>query len=385
MPFLAVSPGELKTKWMGESEERVRSLFAMARRYAPSIVFIDEIDTIGGGRDSASGNWNVSILNELLACMDGFSQGDRPVFVLGATNRPEALDPALKRPGRFDEMIPIDLPNARARRQFFERRLAALSFDSPPDLAPLVAGTTGCSPADLDRMVREAVYLAAAESRSTLRTADLERARRMVRFGAEQRDMELREDERRITAYHEGAHALLHATLFPDRPIDFITVVPSESGALGFVAPQQDESRHDLRRQDVKSQLAMLLAGREGELIATDGRANEVTAGASSDLQKATSLAYRAITEWAFDDEFGLVSLAGLPERAREALDGRLQSCLARWLDEARGAARRVLQDRRSTLDAIAAALLAEESMDGRQLQGIVGAGGSPTQAGTGS
>jgi ATP-dependent metalloprotease FtsH len=372
LPFVALSAGELKTKWLGESEQRIRDLFAMARRYAPAIVFIDEIDAVGGIRGRTPDHpWRDDVLNELLAGLDGFRSTDRPVFVLGATNRPDHLDPALRRPGRFDETIPIDLPNAKARRAFFERRLASVAHEEPLELERLLGGTSGCTPAQLDRIVREAVYLAAGEGRRAIRAADLEAARRLVRFGAQKEDVEVRPEELRLTARHEAAHALVHAVLFPDRPIDYLTIVPSESGALGLVAPLRDETRHDVRREDVRRQLAVFLAGRESELL-TGAAEDALTAGASSDLEKATVLAYRAIGEWGFDEAFGLASLAGMPATVRGAFEARLLERLPEWLAQGRATARRILEEKSATLDALAEALLASESLDGEDLVRIL-------------
>jgi cell division protease FtsH len=303
--------------------------------------------------------------------MDGYRSADRPIFVLAATNRPDDIDPALRRPGRFDETIPIDLPNAEARRAFFMSRLKAVAREGTPGLKRLVSGTAGCTPAQLDRIVREAVYLAAAEGRPAIRGADLEAARRLVRFGAEQEGMEIDPSELRLTARHEAAHALVHATLFPDRPIDYVTVVPTESGALGFVAPLADETRHDMRREDTRRQIAVYLAGREAELLA-GATEDALTAGASSDLRNATSLAYRAIAEWGFDDVFGVASLPGMPVAARGPFEARLQERLPDWLEKGRETARRILEERRDVLDALAEALLKRESIYGEDLMKIV-------------
>ncbi len=371
LPFLAFTASEIQSKWAGESEQRIRDVFDRARRYAPAIVFIDEIDAIASARREDTADWRASVVNQLLASMDGFKAGDGPVFVLAATNHPEALDPALTRPGRFDEIIPIDPPNAAARRQFFERRFHGIRAAPEVDLDGLVRTTAGCTPALLDRIVREAVYGAAADGRAEISGADLAAASRAVRFGANREVAEIDPEERRQTAYHEAGHAVVHRLLFPERRIEYLTIVPNESGALGFLAPESDERRRSISVADVRKEIAVCLAGREAERAAS-GRDDAVTGGASSDLRRATKLAHAAVAEWAFDAEFGLVVPAALPA-IHSALGDRLEQRLACWLEEGRRTAVELLERHRTALDALAGALLEKESLDGDAVEAVAG------------
>ncbi|GMV41633.1 MAG: hypothetical protein AMXMBFR64_33490 [Myxococcales bacterium] len=355
LPFLAMSAGELQSKWVGESEERIRELFQRAQAYAPAIVFIDEIDAVAGRRGEVATHAH-SVLNQLLACMDGFQVADRSVFVLAATNHPEGLDPAIRRPGRFDEVIAVERPNAAARQTFFERRLAPLDV-SGADLPRLVRATAGLTPAELDRIAREAAYAAAADGRQRLEGADLLDAARLVRFGAEREDLQVRPDELRVTAWHEAGHAVAHLTLLPDDPIELLTIVPNERGALGFLASQRDEARHDLTRDRVRRQLVVALAGREAERRL--GGDDALTAGARSDLEQATRLAAAAVGEWGFDEAVGPLFAPALGDPALVRRRARV------WLAEAAQAAKALLDERQDLVAALAEALLERESLDG--------------------
>ncbi len=365
LPFLALSSSELQSKWAGESEARIRELFDRAREYAPAIVFLDEIDAIARARSGSETHYQTSIINQLLACMDGFSDGDRHVFVLAATNHPQVLDPALLRPGRFDEVIPIDLPDAEARRALFVMRLLPLGA-AELNLDAVVAGTAGCTPAQIDRIVREAVYALSASGRTVLTADGLEGARRLVVFGAVREDFTVREDERRATAWHEAGHAVVHLVRFPERPLDHLTIVPSESGALGFLAWRRDEDRHDLSRSDVASQIAVALAGREAERLLT-GRVGG--AGAHSDLKQATSLAWSAVADWGFDEDFGPVALDALPEAGARALAERVNFRVDAWVREGEAAARQTLSTHRDALERLANSLLDHDSLDGEAIR----------------
>jgi ATP-dependent metalloprotease FtsH len=385
LPFLSLSAGELKSRWVGESEARIREVFRKAQDYAPAIVFIDEIDGIARQRSSTDMAHTTSTLNQLLASMDGFTQGERSIFVLAATNHAESLDPAILRPGRFDEVIPIDRPDARAREELLRLRLSATGADGPDAsgsgglptgaLADLAAGTVGCTPAEIDRMVREAVYRASADGRAEVTAADLEAARRLVRFGATNEGMVVREDERRATAWHEAGHALVHAALLPDHGIDHLTIVPSEGGALGFLAPLVDETRHDLSRAQVRAQIAVALAGREAERLLGAGDLDTLGAGARSDLEHATALAWRAVTAWGFDPEFGPVALAALPDGQARAFCDRARPRVDAWLAEAAEQARETLGARRTELERLVDALLREEFLDGDGVREVLGSG----------
>jgi len=367
LPFLALAASELQSMWVGESEARIRELFARAQEYAPAIVFIDEIDGIARARTGLEQQHTASTLNQLLACMDGFKPGDRPVFVLAATNHPDSLDRAILRPGRFDEVVPVDLPNAKARRRFFELRLAKVKHEAGLDLDRLVGQTGGSSPAELDRIVREAIYACVAAGRATVTATDLADAIRLVRFGAESQEIKLSEKDRRTTAYHEAGHAVLHLRLFPELPIDWLTIVPSENKALGFLAWRPDEESHSQTVDAVECRLAVMLAGREAERLV--GGDSAVTSGASSDLQRATGLAAAAVGAWGFDRVWGPVVHGALPEgKTSVSLDERVRD----WLERARERTVAELVAHRDMLDALANALMTRESLDGDEIKVIL-------------
>jgi cell division protease FtsH len=372
LPFLALSAGELQSKWAGETEERIRDLFRRAREYAPTIVFIDEIDGIGARR-SADGNdttWRQAALDQLLASMDGVVSASRPIFVLGATNNVTILDPALLRPGRFDEVIPIDLPNAAARRAFFELHLATAPREGSIGFDHLVRLTVGCTPAELDRVVREASYSAAAGGRGVIKEADLVTAARLVRFGAADEAIEVNAEERRITAYHEAGHAIAQLRLFPAEGVEFLTIVASEGGALGFLAANPDEATHTRSRGDIERNLAVLLAGRESEALVA-ASTTDVSTGAMSDIRKATDLAWQAVSEWGLDDDIGTVSLGEIPAVVRGDLNSRAAARVEEWLRAARARARELLEGDRKALDTLAGELLKRESLEGDEMRAL--------------
>lgn len=369
LPFLALSAGELQSKWVGESEERVRELFDKARRYAPAIVFIDEIDAVARRRseEGSGAAAMANTLNQLLASMDGVAGRGRRVFVLAATNHPESLDPAIRRPGRFDETIPIDLPNSADRRKFFEFKLKHVPGARGLDLSQLVAGTTDCSPAELDRIVREAIYLAAAEGRAALQGPDLEAARRLVRFGADKHGIRARPEDLACTAWHEAGHAVVQLALLPHMRIDHVSVVANERGALGYMAPVRDESITEWTAADVRARIAVALAGREAELL-RPGHHGHLGAGAASDLEAATRQALAAVTRWGMDGEFGSLVVEALPEALQQAVATKAQERVQDWLSAGRRKARQILENNRDHLTSLAQLLLVRERLGGEDL-----------------
>ena len=369
LPFLALSAGELKSKWVGESEARIRELFSKARQYAPAIVFIDEIDGLAAARGPGSPPHETSALNQLLAELDGAGPRMQLGLVLAATNHPEVLDPALIRPGRFDEVIPMDLPNLAARREFFEGRLATLPTEGDIDLERLAKSAGGASPAELDRMVREAVYHAAEQDRSAITEADLHHARRLVRFGAEAKDRLVDGEDLRMTAYHEAGHALCFMLQFPERTIDHLTIVPNERGALGFLAPMHEEGQTSMTIDQVRRELVVALAGREAERLI--GGEDAMTTGVSSDLSHATNLAWNSITRWGFDPRIGPIGIDALPDHARGKWSEAAAEQLWSWLKDAERTAANNLIEYRGELDRLAEALLEHESLDWDDLSSL--------------
>lgn len=372
LPFLALSAGELESKWVGESEARVRELFERASEYSPSIVFIDEIDSLGSRSQGVSSPHATHVLNQLLSCMDGFGSSAQPVFVLAATNNPEGVDPALRRPGRFDEVIPIDRPAAADREVMLRMRLTRMPVEGDCRIADVVRGTAGMTPAELDRIVREAAYLAAGEGRAAVRADDLERARLQVRFGAQREGLDLRPEDRRRTAYHEAGHTVAHLALFPGSRIDHLTIVPNESGALGFLAPEEDERKLSVTRAEVEAHICIALAGRQAELLLGEGNLDTVSTGAASDLERASRLAWMAITRWGLDPEFGASTLPSLPDAERGPVAEVAYPRLRAWIERGEERSAALLADGRSLLDLLASSLLARESLEWKDLEGIL-------------
>ncbi len=376
--FYALSASDLLSKWMGESEEHLRKLFAAARKYAPSVIFIDEIDAVAARRGEASGDGQgIKFLNQLLTCMDGFASHHAPVLVLAATNRPEVLDPAILRPGRFDEIVRIDLPEAKAREQMLRGHLGKQQVQGTPEewLARLVCRTVRMSPAQIDRILREACYTAAREGRDILHLKDLETATHYVRYGASRPELVLKENEKLRTAWHEAGHALAQIQLFPEDPIDYLTIIPNEEGALGFMAWISDETRKSTSFKHLQKQIQVALAGREAEMMAPESGAEALNTGATSDLARATQLAWLAVTEYGFNADFGCVSLAGLSAEARtrfagkapEQVQGILQCCLKE--------VKTLLVREKGHLERLANELMEKQAMDGEAVAKVLGNG----------
>lgn len=371
--FYSLSAGELESKWIGEGEERIRQLFAAARKYAPSVIFIDEIDAIAGTRSTEnSGSANhVKMLNQLLVCMDGFSDAKGQILVLAATNRPEALDSAILRPGRFDETIRIEAPDAKAREQMLRKRLSTMPIeDGVLDTIPrLICRTAGLSPAQVDRVVREAAYLAARESRNTLTLADLEAATNLVRYGANRRDMIVSEKDRRLTAWHEAGHAIARLTLFPNSKLDYLSIVPNEAGALGFAAWQPDETKHSYSAEDYRNLIIVALAGREAEKLCPGAGPDAINTGVSSDYERATALAWDAVSRYGFDEEFGVISNAGVPQSYRTSFSQKIRSRVDALLQECLSATIQHILDHKSQLSILAEALFENQVLDGKNVE----------------
>tara|TARA_B100001971_G_C18260102_1_gene585923 strand:- start:907 stop:4284 length:3378 start_codon:yes stop_codon:yes gene_type:complete len=384
IPFFQLSAGQLSSKWYGESEERIRKLFDSARKFAPSVIFIDEIDSIASARAGMGGDTAdhyATILNQLLTCMDGFEKDDKYVFVMAATNRVDSLDPAILRPGRFDEKIPFDLPNASTIGKMFMHFLPCLFPDEKcAELARIKARTIGLSPAEIDHVIREAKYEAIKRDSSSKAVTfnDLEQACYQVKYGAKKRDVSetwKESDDRKRTAWHEAGHALLRRLLTPDKVIDLVTIIPHESGALGFVAWNPDEETYSHSKKEMMDELAVLMAGREAEQMTPGLNDSEegVNSGASSDLRQATQMACVAISRYGLDAEFGDVCLSGLPESMRDSLSSKVHKRVGAWLSEAKGRARRQLEENRAALKALAEELKDKDSMNGERVKEIVG------------
>ncbi|MBD3235780.1 MAG: AAA family ATPase [Candidatus Eisenbacteria bacterium] len=379
-PFLAISGASIFRKYVGESEGMIRQLFAVARRYAPAVVFIDEIDALGARRSERSdAGSRVGVLNELLAQMDGFQQGSRPVFVMAATNRPDILDPALVRSGRFDLQIDVPLPNAPAREAIFEIHLRGLRLASEIDRAHLAARTAGLSGADIQQICKEAGFLALRAGATRITPAHLDEAITIVRFGVSSDRILLDEEARWGTAVHEAGHAVAQHLLFPDEPVSQVSILP-RGHALGFTEhlPRAEFTEQSLQR--VRRSVQVLLAGRAAEalLLGPEG----VTSGCASDLERAHALVLQMIAACGMDADVGLLSLPGVRRALALGDDGPLASAhhdeaiaaSRRWLAEDAAAVSRLLEAHRDLLQRIAQAVLEQETLGEPELRKLFAA-----------
>ena len=372
--FYSLSCGELESGMIGGTEERIRQLFHDARKYAPAVIFIDEIDAIAARRDGATSSLSVKALNQLLACMDGFAAAKGQILVLAATNRPEALDPAIRRPGRFDETIPIEAPGEDARKKMLTELLNKKPCEKPEvmeSIPRLVGRTAGLSPAQIDRVIREAVYLAVRGKREKLSLADLEAAANLVRHGAERRDIKITEEDRQRIAWHEAGHAVARLALFPGAELDLVTIVPNEEGALGFAAWRNEESRHTDSATDFRNLIVVSLAGREAEQLCPASGPDTINTGVFSDYRHATRLAWDYVARFGFDEKFGVFSVAGAPEHIQAALaepvHARVQELLASCLEDCR----KLMRDQLPRIRALAETLCAKQAIYGDEAKEI--------------
>jgi len=386
VPFLFISASEFVEMFVGVGASRVRDLFEKAKQVAPSIVFIDELDAVGRRRGAGVGTVNderEQTLNQLLTEMDGFDER-LSVIVLAATNRPDVLDPALLRPGRFDRQVVVPMPDRDARERILHIHTRKLELAGDVDLALLARRAVGMSGADLANLANEAALVATARGAERVGAADFDDAFDKIVLGGE-RHTTLNERDRRIVAYHEGGHALV-AWFSPEAdPVAKVTIVP-HGRALGVTAQLPEEDRLNYPRGFLESRLAVMLGGRSAEEVVFA----EVTTGAESDLVEATRLARRMVTRWGMGS-FGVVALStdeeqpflGLelarPTEVSEATRARIDADVQRILEEAHTRARRIVEERRERLDALAAALLDRETIPGAELEAILGPRPEPT------
>ena len=365
VPFLALSASEFYADSAGETSGNIRSLFERARRYAPSVIFIDEIDSLGMKRSSSSGTGSVTVLNELLHQMDGFSQSDRPVFVMAATNRPSLLDPALLRPGRFDVLIEVPLPHARAREKIFDMLLGSLPADRAVNIAKLVERTTGFSGADIRQTCKEAGMIALRKGTSVITTAMLNEAINIVRLGLPDNFSPRNRNDLWKVAVHEAGHAVVSYLLCPEQTISQITILPRAKG-LGFTEFAEYETAGTRSLAMLEVDIMIALGGRAAEETLTGKE--KILTGSEGDLERATAMTLAAIAYYGFDPNFGLVNLNAV-ERilGQETINGTTQEMavkLARkWLDRLYSRLLNLMQENRSLLEALARLLLKKETL----------------------
>jgi cell division protease FtsH len=377
VPFYSVSAAEFVEMFVGVGAARVRDLFKRARANAPAIVFIDEIDAIGRRRAAIGMSGNderEQTLNQILVEMDGFD-GKGGVIVIAATNRPDILDPALTRPGRFDRKITVPMPDVRGREQILRVHAGNLPLAPDVDLSRIARATPGFSGADLANIVNEAALAAARAGRREMEPADLYRAIDLQMMGVARPSLALSEQERRLTAYHEAGHALVAALLPDSDPIHKATIVP-HGDALGMVVRLPENDRISISRKKLEADLVVAMAGRAAEALVFGEDA--VTAGASGDIDQATRIVRKMVTEWGMDDELGMVRLTeadprtGEPVSLGETTRRRIDEQVKLRIDEAYRMALGCLSEARDRLDALAQGLLERETLTGEEVRGIV-------------
>jgi len=391
VPFFSLSGSEFVEMFVGVGAARVRDLFSQAEQKAPCIIFIDELDALGRARVQSpmgSHEEREQTLNQLLAEMDGFDSR-KAIIIMGATNRPEVLDPALLRPGRFDRQVLVDKPDVNGRDAVLRIHTRAVKLSPEVDLRVVAARTAGFAGADLANLVNEAALLAARKDKSAVEMADFDEAIDRLIAGLEKKRVMSRK-EREIVAYHESGHAIVATTIPGLDPVHKISIVQRGFGALGYTMQLPLEDRYLMQRKDLLAQLAVLLGGRTAEEIAL----GEISTGAQNDLQRATDIARAMVTEWGMSDALGAIHYDGNkrsrfldiplgPERGAYAEDTArlIDGEVKRIMSDAHEHARRILTDKRDVLEAITRRLLDIEVMEGDELRRILGAPPPPPHA----
>ena len=374
VPFFSLSGSEFVEMFVGVGASRVRDLFEEAKKNAPCIVFIDEIDAIGKSRDSHYGGGNderEQTLNQLLAEMDGFDTS-KGLLILAATNRPEVLDPALLRPGRFDRRVIVDRPDLKGRIDILKVHAKNVRLDDTVDFEAIALATSGAVGSDLANMVNEAAILAVKNGRHAVSQKDLLESVEVVLVGKEKKDRILSAQERRIVSYHEVGHALVSALQKDSEPVQKITIVPRTMGALGYVMQVPEEEKYLNTQKELEAMLVGYLGGRAAEEIVFDS----VTTGASNDIEQATKVARAMITQYGMSKKFGLM---GLATQENQYLNGRaVLNCgdntatevdheVMELLRVSYEEAKRLISSHRKALDKIAAYLIRKETITGKE------------------
>jgi cell division protease FtsH len=383
VPFFSMSGSEFVELYVGVGASRVRDLFEKAKRQAPCIIFIDELDAIGksrgNGMNPSGGNdEREQTLNQLLTEMDGFD-GNTGVILIAATNRPEVLDPALRRPGRFDRQVVVDRPDRSGRAQILTVHANNVKLGEDVDLELLATRTAGLTGADLANLVNEAALMAARNNRQAVLMADFEVAFERVLVGLEKRSRVLNPIERQTVAYHEVGHALVGALMTGRGKVEKISIVPRGVGALGYTLQMPDEDRFLMMEDEIRGQIATLLGGRAAESVIF----GKVSTGASDDIQKATSLAEKAITLYGMSDTLGPIAFAGNQSQflegdnnPRRAVSGdvaiEIDRLIKQTIDGANSMAKAILEQNRELLESTTQVLLDREVLEGESLRAIL-------------
>jgi cell division protease FtsH len=383
VPFFTISGSDFVEMFVGVGASRVRDMFEQAKKNAPCIIFIDEIDAVGRHRGAGLGGGNderEQTLNQLLVEMDGF-ESNEGIILIAATNRPDVLDPALLRPGRFDRQVVVPNPDVTGREKILRVHMRNIPLSADVDVRTLARGTPGFSGADLANLVNEAALTAARRNRRMVTMHDFEHAKDKVMMGAERRSMAMNEEEKTLTAYHEGGHAIVALNVPSTDPVHKATIVP-RGRALGMVMQLPEGDRYSLKYQQMTSRLAIMMAGRIAEELIF-GKEN-ITSGASSDIKAATDLARNMVTRWGYSDEVGAVAYGdnqdevflghsvartqNVSEETARKIDGEVR----RLVDGGLADARRILTDKLDDLHTLAKALLEFETLSGDEIIGVL-------------
>ena len=378
VPFFSLAGSDFIEMYVGVGASRVRDLFKEASKNAPCIIFIDEIDAIGRSRDSKYGGGNEEreqTLNQLLSEMDGFDTS-KGVFILGATNRPEILDKALLRPGRFDRRIIVDKPDLKGRVEILKVHAKDVKMDDTVDLDAIALATSGAVGSDLANMINEAAINAVKQGRECVCQKDLFEAVEQVLVGKEKKDRIMSKEERRIVSYHEIGHALVNALQKNTEPVQKITIVPRTMGALGYVMQVPEEEKYLNTEAELRAMVIGLVAGRAAEEIVFD----TVTTGAANDIEKATKIARAMITQYGMSKKFGLMGLESIESKY---LDGRavlncsdntaadIDNEVMKLLKDSYKEAKRLLKENRELMDTLAEFLIEKETITGKEFMKI--------------
>ncbi len=381
VPFFSISGSDFVEMFVGVGAARVRDMFENAKKSAPCIIFIDEIDAVGRQRGAGLGGGNderEQTLNALLVEMDGF-EGSVGVIVIAATNRPDVLDPALLRPGRFDRQVVVPLPDIRGREQIIKVHMRKVPLAADVDAAVLARGTPGMSGADLANLVNEAALFAARFNKRLVDMEDFERAKDKIMMGAERRSMVMPEEERKNTAYHESGHVMVAKLLPKTDPVHKVTIIP-RGRALGLTMQLPDQDRYSQDKARLLNTIAVLFGGRIAEELFMD----QMTTGASNDFQRATDLARRMVTQWGMTDSMGpmvygeeegeiflgrsVTTHKNVSEATMQKVDLEIRSII----DQQYALARRLLEENRDKVEIMTAALLEWETLDADQINDIM-------------
>ena len=378
VPFFSISGSEFVEMFVGMGASKVRDLFSQAKEKAPCIVFIDEIDAIGKKRDGQMGgnDEREQTLNQLLTEMDGF-EGNNGVMILAATNRPESLDPALTRPGRFDRRIPVELPDLKGREDILKVHAKKVKLADDVNFHTIARMASGASGAELANIVNEAALRAVRDGRAYVTEADLEESIEVVIAGYQKKNAVLSDQEKRVVAYHETGHALVAAMQSHSAPVQKITIIPRTSGALGYTMQVEQGDKYLLTKKEIEDKIAVYTGGRAAEEVVF----GEITTGASNDIEQATKLARAMITRYGMSDEFdmaametvnnqylgGDTSLACSPETQKE-IDRKVVAIVK----EQHAKAVEILKQNRKKLDELAAYLYEKETITGGEFMEIL-------------